>query len=194
MTSGQRPETDYRSIIVGAFPDLHGSTFSLVTQGWHSVAVDVDDQLIFKFPRHDVARAALLKEAALLRIIRRAVRLPVPDLTLHDGPPVFSRHRKLKGGYLLAEVYEGLEEAARARLGAALGGFYRDLHALDPDVMTACGATPVQSWQPPEAIRRRAVPLLPEKLRGWAKTAIDACDRSLLLTWSRRRRHASPQA
>lgn len=37
--------------ILAGFPELAGATFSLATAGWHSIAVDVDDRLIFKFPR-----------------------------------------------------------------------------------------------------------------------------------------------
>jgi Ser/Thr protein kinase RdoA (MazF antagonist) len=177
MNDAQQSEADYRSIIVGAYPELRGSAFSVVTQGWHSVAVDVDDRLIFKFPKNDVARAALLKEAALLRIVRPAVRLPVPDLFIHPGPPVFSRHEKLRGAYLLPDVYESLDEAARARLGAALGAFYRDLHRLDPDFMVSRGATQVEPWQSPGEIRRKAVPSLPQELRAWAAAALDAFER-----------------
>lgn len=174
MTKAQPLETDYRSIIIRSFPELCGSTFSIVKQGWHSVAVDVDDRLIFKFPKNDIARAALLKEAAVLQIVRPAVRLPVPLLTIHEGPPHFSRHEKLKGGYLLPEVYEKLDEQARARLGTALGSFYRDLHALDRTLLVSRGATQIEPWQSLEAIRRKAVPLLPLELRSWATAAIKA--------------------
>ena len=177
MTNAQQPETGYRSIIVDSFPELRGSTFSIITQGWHSVAIDVDDRLIFKFPKDEVARAALLKEAALLKIIRRAVRLPVPELSIHEGPPIFSRHEKLKGGYLLPDLYASLTETSRARLGAALGAFYRDLHALDLKRMISGGATRVMPWQSLEAIRRKAVPLLPQELRAWAAAAADAFER-----------------
>lgn len=71
------PEPNLKSLretIVGTFPDLSGSKFTLQTQGWHSVAVDVDDRLIFKFPRDEIAKKALEKEVALLAVIRRPSR------------------------------------------------------------------------------------------------------------------------
>ena len=94
-----------RKVITRAFPCLTGSTFRLLTEGWHSTAVDVDDRLVFKFPRHAAAARALVREAGLLAVIRPAVTMPVPDLTLHPGPPLFSRHRKLKGEHLLRAQY-----------------------------------------------------------------------------------------
>ena len=56
--------------------------------------------MIFKFPRHEAAQARLVREAALLAIIHPAVTLATPNMSLHEGPPLFSRHDKLRGGYL----------------------------------------------------------------------------------------------
>jgi hypothetical protein len=58
----------FREVITSAFPDLISSTFKLITVSWHSTAIDVDDHLIFKFPRYKVAQGALVKEAALLAV------------------------------------------------------------------------------------------------------------------------------
>lgn len=107
----------FRTAITRAFPKLAASTFRLVTTGWHSTAVDADDRLIFKFPRHEAAETALLKEAALLAVIRPSVSMTVPESVIHNGPPLFSRHTKLKGEHLLTAEYVELPEDARQRLG-----------------------------------------------------------------------------
>jgi aminoglycoside phosphotransferase (APT) family kinase protein len=67
-----------RAVIVGVFPGLAGAAFTPQTRGWDSVAIDVDDRLLFKLPRHEAGRAGLVREAALLAIIRPAVTLPTP--------------------------------------------------------------------------------------------------------------------
>jgi hypothetical protein len=99
-----------RSAVAGSFPELACSRFTLLTAGWDCVAVDADDQLIFKFPRHQAAEKALIMEASLLAIIRPVVTMQVPDLTLHHGPSLFSRHAKLKGEHLVAAQYELLPD------------------------------------------------------------------------------------
>src|SRR5258707_15752510 len=86
-----------RAVIVKVFPDLAAGAFTPQTRGWDSVAIDVDDRLIFKFPRHEAARGRLVREAALLAIIHPAGTLPTPNMTLHEGPPQFSRHDRLQG-------------------------------------------------------------------------------------------------
>lgn len=162
-----------RAAILGVFPQLADATFTAATMGWDSTAVDVDHRLIFKFPRHETARASLIREASLLALIRPAVSMPVPEMTIHNGPPLFSSHAKLTGEHLVTSGYEALDNAARSQLGDDLGRFYAELHALDPDLMAAAGAQPVRRWQTTAQMRARALPLLPPALAGRAEEALD---------------------
>lgn len=166
-----------RETIVAAFPDLAGSAFTLATAGWHSTAVDVDDRLIFKFPRHAIAEKALVKEASLLALIRPHVSMAVPDLQLYKGPPLFSVHGKLKGEHLVTEQYDALGEGERRRLGRDLGQFYAELHRLDDDQMVAAGAVPIEPWQTVEAIRGKALPALPADLQALAAETVTSFER-----------------
>src|SRR5690606_3375785 len=144
---------------------------------WDCVAVDVDDRLIFKFPRHEAAERALVTEASLLAVIRPAVTMPVPDLTLHPGPPPFSRHAKLKGEHLLTRHYERLPEDSRRRLAAEMALFFAELHALDAGAMEEAGAGPIRAWLPPDDILRRVWPVLPSDLRAYAERTVAAWQR-----------------
>jgi hypothetical protein len=161
-----------RAAIVAAFPEHANSRLTLLAFGWDCLAVDADDRLIFKFPRHAAAERSLLREARLLAIVRPAVTMPVPDLTLVPGPPLFSRHVKLKGEHLLAGQYDALPGPARQRMAAELALFYAELHRLPAEPMEAAGAGPVKPWLPPAEILRRAWPLLPEELRAYADRTV----------------------
>ncbi|BCH20656.1 hypothetical protein MesoLjLc_04310 [Mesorhizobium sp. L-8-10] len=163
---------ELRTTILRDFPELAKAEFKPLTAGWHSVAVDVGDRLIFKFPRHETAQRALIKEASLLALVRPAVTMSVPDLTLHEGPPMYSRHRKLRGDHLVAAQYDRLPEPARDALGRRLGEFYAQLHRLDHDAVRAAGAGPVEAWLSAEEILARAVPALPVELRGFAEETV----------------------
>jgi len=163
-----------RAAIAGSFPELSDSEFTLLTVGWDSLAVDLDDRLIFKFPRHEAGEKSLLSEARLLGVIRPAVAMPVPELTLHPGPPLFSMHTNLKGEHLLTPHYEALPVEARQRLAADMGHFYAQLHSLAARVMEAAGARPIEPWLPPEEILRKVWPVLPSSLRPYADQTIAA--------------------
>lgn len=156
--------TWFQDALVAQFPELANSRFSLLTEGWDSVAVDVDDRWIFKFPRHAQAERALKREASLLAIVRPAVTMPVPDLSVISGPPFFSRHLKLKGEHLLTAEYANLPDRSRWGLAAELALFYAELHALDDETMSRAGADPIRTWLPPEEILRKTKPFLPSEL------------------------------
>ena len=164
--------SEFRSLIINMFPELTASVFRLATKGWDSIAVDVDGALIFKFPRHQRAERALLKEAALLGIIRPSLSMALPDMRIHDGPPIFSSHTKLQGEHLIAEDYHALPEENRRRLGDDLARFYAELHDLDSDSMRALGIGAIHSWQSLEVVRTKALPLLPPDIRARAQVII----------------------
>jgi Ser/Thr protein kinase RdoA (MazF antagonist) len=98
--------------------------------------------------------------------------MPVPDLTLHPDPPLFSRHVKLAGEHLLTCHYELLQDGPRQRLAADMALFYAELHSLAARDMEAAGARPIEPWLPPEDILRRAWPALAAGLRRYAKRTV----------------------
>jgi hypothetical protein len=167
----------FRATILAEYPELADQSFALAAHGWDSIAVDVGDRLIFKFPRHPAAEARLRKEARLLAAIGPLIAMPVPDMTLFEGPPPFSRHVKLAGDYLTPSAYAALSERGRQRIASQLAGFYAELHARDRSEMIALGAGPIAAWLPTEEIAGRALPLLPEPLRRRGREALAAYDR-----------------
>lgn len=164
----------WKAAITAAFPELAHSAFTLLTAGWDCVAVDVDDRLIFKFPRQPYAEEALRREASMLTVICPAVSLPVPDLQIHSGPPVFSFHQKIPGHHLLASQYEVLNDEDRQDLADQLAGFYAELHGLDRHVMAQAGAIPVSPWLPGEQILQKIQPLLDPDLYPSAERVVRA--------------------
>jgi len=163
-----------RAVITSSFAELSNSEFTLLDGGWDSVAVDVDDCLIFKFPRHEAGKRALVTEASLLNVVRPAVAMPVPDLTIYVEPKAFSRHTKLKGDHLLTRHYESLPVESRQRLAADMALFYTQIHSLAATDMEAAGAEPIKPWRQPDDILRRTWPVLPSRLRSYASQTIGA--------------------
>jgi len=163
-----------KAIVLAHFPELADARFSLLTEGWDCIALDGGDRLIFKFPRHEQARKALVRERGLLEVIRPAVAMLVPELQLIAGPPLFSRHEKIPGEHLLAEHYEKLDEPGRDALAAAMARFFADLHRLDHDAMRRAGALPIGPWFKAEMIAAKAMPLLTGPYRDFAAETLAA--------------------
>lgn len=162
-----------RAIIVEQFPKHAGARFTLLSEGWDSVAVDMDDRVIFKFPRHPRGEAALRREVAILGAVGGAVSMSVPSLTLFETPQTFSRHDKIRGEHLVTAQYENLDKTARQALGEALGQFYAELHTIDPAVAAAAGAQPVETWLEADDILRLTAPVLPPDLVPFARKTMD---------------------
>lgn len=163
----------YRDAIVCAFPDLAGATFRPLTMGWQSLAIDVDDRLIFKFPRNEEAEQALRCEARILAAVRPRLSLAVPELQLFEKPTLFSRHDKIVGEHLLHDQYERLTVEARERLAETLARFHAELHALAPEAMRRAGATAIKPWLSLAEIRVKALPLVPTEYRALCQQALD---------------------
>lgn len=162
----------YRAAILAVHPGLEESRFRLLAAGWHSQAVSVDERLVFKFPQGEEAESALRREASILAVLRPRLSMRVPDLVLHEGPPVFSEHALIAGEHLETAHYEALFEAAREALAEALARFYAELHAIDRPTMEAAGARTVEAWLDADAIAERALPLLPGTLHPFAERTL----------------------
>lgn len=165
-----------KSVIVAHYPELANAVFTLLTKGWDSVAVDVDDRLIFKFPREEDGVEALRREAAMLAIVRPRVTLPVPDLTFFDGPPSFSKHTKLKGDHLETAQYERLRRTAQQQLAEAIARFYAELHAIEPHLLESAGALPIEPWPESDVILAGIEPRLPKALLAKAEKILETWD------------------
>lgn len=165
---------DLRDLIVSLHPGLAGSRFRLLAAGWDCLGVDVDNRLLFKFPRNAAAAAALEREARMLDLVRPAVTLPVPDPMLVREPSLHSWHVKLPGEHLLPDHYDELPEGARARLAESLSRFFAELHAIPLTAALAAGAEPEPDWPPLDEVTRLALPLLPERLRTAGLAVVDA--------------------
>jgi aminoglycoside phosphotransferase (APT) family kinase protein len=163
---------ELRAAILRVFPQFRNSKFTILTHSWDSVAVDVDDAMICKFPRNEKAALALHKEARLLAVIGPAVTMRVPVMTLHEDETLFSSHDKLRGEHL--ENFADLAEAAQVNLGAELGRFYAELHSLDRATMSTNGAKDLPHWGSSTDILTKINRVLPEHLLSYAeKTTAD---------------------
>ncbi|GAB3957303.1 aminoglycoside phosphotransferase family protein [Spirosoma harenae] len=163
-----------KTVIITRFPELINASFSLLTAGWDSVAVDVDDRLIFKFPRDEEGIEALRKEANMLAIVRSKVTLPVPNLEFFDAPRPFSRHTKLKGEHLITAQYELLNDSAKHRLANDIARFYAELHAIDLASMQAVGASVSEPGLTNEQIWAGIHPILPISRQAKAQKTLEA--------------------
>jgi aminoglycoside phosphotransferase (APT) family kinase protein len=118
-----------RRLIREQLPSVAASSVRLLAHGWDNTVHLVDEAWAFRFPRRQVAVENLERER---QILPHLVDLPLPiPMPVHAGWPSDSYPWPFVGMAFLrgSEVAEArLDDAARIRLGTALGGFLRDLH------------------------------------------------------------------
>ena len=176
---GAPPPTDivpdsHRAAIIAARPAFRALPITVAGRGWHSLALDIGGRFIAKFPDGAEAEAALRREASLLALAGPRLTLPVPNLTLHEGPPLFSLHGKLQGGTLDSAGYARLDETTRRLLADDIARFFTELHAIPPAEARGAGARALETWETGDAALAPVWPLLPERIQDRAFATIGA--------------------
>ncbi|MGI8687497.1 MAG: phosphotransferase family protein [Thermomicrobiales bacterium] len=141
----------YRAAIATAFPDLPIRRFRFLAEGWDSAVWEVNDDLVFRFPKRAEVAARLRIEIALLPVLGPALPMLVPRFAyIADGLDAFSYpfvgYPKLPGVSLVAMPAAAI---APERLAAHIGRFLTALHRFPITRAVACGvpdASP-QSWR-----------------------------------------------
>lgn len=166
---------DYRQIIVACFPELAIESCAIHSQGWDSVAVLVNDDLIFRFPKRRDVEPQYLFERQLLPALASALPLRVPDVAFFwpsgaTYPGVFIGHH-LIGGQQLAIEHLTAERAPG--LARQLGQFLSALHRFPVELATQLGvpAGDRKAWQQRylnqyQQIQSRVLPLLGQAARA----------------------------
>lgn len=132
---------DVATVIAERCPDLALASVAPLGEGDFCSAFLVDDRWVFRFAKHDEARASLGREACLLpRLVDRfELRVPIPEVVSLDTPPAFVAHRLVPGAALSAAGYLALGEADRDACAGQLAAFLAQLHAVDVGLAPACG-------------------------------------------------------
>jgi aminoglycoside phosphotransferase (APT) family kinase protein len=131
-----------RALIEAQFPALAPVRLEPLGVGWDNTAYLVNDELVFRFPRREIAAPLLAVETRLLPAIAAQLPLPVPLPIFHGRPSsdfrwAWSGYRHLPGR---TACRAHLDDKQREAAALPLGRFLAALHALPVDEMVALGA------------------------------------------------------
>lgn len=122
------------------FPELSTKNIRLLGAGWDNTAFIIDEELIFRFPRREIALALLEAEWRVLP--KLAPRLPVPIPTpLWKGSPTFGFPWPFIGYRLIpgfTACHVNLQEDERAALAEPIAKFLALLHATPLSDFSEC--------------------------------------------------------
>jgi aminoglycoside phosphotransferase (APT) family kinase protein len=142
-------------LVGGQFPELRGVPVRHVANGWDNSVLLVGD-VLFRFPRREIAVTLQSRELAVLPYVADRVPLPVPVPT-HLGEPAEDYPWPFWGAAMLPGVeLARVPDVDRTAAAEALGAFLRALHDL-----------PAPVDLPVDPMHRAAPRLRAERTREW---------------------------
>ena len=160
-----------RTLLEVARPDLQIRSIDVMDEGWESLVLDVNGELIAKLPRAAWAEEKYRREQRVLEAIAGGIAdIAVPRPQLIDGEPMIQIYDKLPGEMLMADVESQVDLNA---IGMQLGRFLKRLHSLDRDVVRRTGLDPAEATRWVERWRRLIAKLDADLLPLLSATARD---------------------
>lgn len=122
------------------FPELSAENIRLLGAGWDNTAFIINEELIFRFPRREIALPLLEAEWCALPKLAHRLPLPIP-VPKWKGTPTskfpwpFIGYRMIPG---FTACYANLSEDQRAALAEPIAQFLAILHATPKSLISQC--------------------------------------------------------
>jgi aminoglycoside 2''-phosphotransferase len=156
-----------RQILEKTFPQINIQRLSAIQSGWDTLALDINDDFIFRFPRRPELEAQLEKEIDLLSLLGKALPARVPQVEFACRKSAGDEHTLLGYPKIQGIGLDAVPMVSRA-VERQLGEFLTALHRYPIEGVLAILGGPIgpQDWhkQYEETyawIQKFAFPLLP---------------------------------
>jgi aminoglycoside 2''-phosphotransferase len=163
----------YEERIRKIVPEIPIESMSLNCEGLMNDVVIVNDDLIFRFPKHEYATKHLQDEINLLRLLPRYLTLQIPE-PLYDDQD-FLAYRLIRGETLRRDMLRKLAADDQQAIANQLAQFLKELHGVPVheiagfELPMADALMKFEGWvNVYQRIREKVFPLLLEHLRAWA--------------------------
>ena len=127
----------YKEVIESSFPDLVVESIDLTGEGMDNLALTVNDQFVFRFPKLEEVAAKMEFEPILLPELQKRldVRIPSPEFVGTDPSTgfAFSGYRRINGVPLESELLLDLNQEVQTSLTEQIARFVRDLRSFPID-------------------------------------------------------------
>ncbi len=97
--------------------------------GWCSLAIEINNKWIFKFPRKPENKKWLEKEILFAKQFAKKSNLPVPDVKFEGNN--FYGYPKIQGQPLTEKIFKTLDKKTKEKIAKQLANFLNTLHKFD---------------------------------------------------------------
>lgn len=121
-----------QGVIITDFPELKIEKITLIDNGWDNVVVEINDDLIFRFPKDDGVNFDV--EVKILDFLKDKISLQIPKIKFLGKSFTYMGYPKIQGGNLTPEIFDSLNSEQKEKLTLDLANFLREMHSsISPD-------------------------------------------------------------
>jgi aminoglycoside 2''-phosphotransferase len=171
--SGMSKLKSYESRIREIAPEIKIESISLNCEGLINDIAIVNEEIVFRFPKHEYGFKHLKDEAQILRLLRNYISLEIP-LLLYESNDALA-YRFIPGETLRRDMLMRLPEDDQQAIADQLARFFKELHAVpvneisDFEIPMADALMKYEGWMRVyQRIREEVFPLLLPHVREWA--------------------------
>ena len=113
------------------FPKFNITTIDKIGEGENSLALLINQDFIFRFPKREEVKDQLAKEIAILPQISPLLNLEVPHFHYVARNLNFAGHKMIAGEPLSNKIYNSFEKTTQRSIQQSLALFLSQLHAID---------------------------------------------------------------
>lgn len=113
------------------YPSLKIESVDILDHGWDNVVAEVNDELIFRFPREDGSNLDL--ETKVLNILKDKVHTTIPEISYLGKSAQYIGYKKIQGKFLTSQDWDAFSPEEKDGMARELARFVWDIHqAITP--------------------------------------------------------------
>jgi len=154
-------------------PEFVITSIHFNSEGLLNDVVIINNEVVFRFPKHEYAFKHLKDEARILRLLRNYITLETPS-PLYEGVD-FLAYRLIHGETLRRDILLRLPVDNQQAVADQLAQFFKELHGIpvnevsDDEIPMADALMQHEGWlKVYQRIKEKVFPLLMPYLREWA--------------------------
>ena len=164
----------YESRIREVDPQIKIESIKLNQEGLMNDIVIVNDDMVFRFPKHEYSSKHLKNETRILRLLQKYISLEIPS-PLYEIDDALA-YRFIPGEALRRDLLMRLSEDDQKAIGDQLAQFFKELHGIpineisDFEFPVADALMKYDGWvNAYQRIREKVFPLLLPHSRDWVE-------------------------
>ncbi|MGJ0362317.1 aminoglycoside phosphotransferase family protein [Aliarcobacter cryaerophilus] len=124
------------NIIQKKYTSFYINTIKELGSGNDSIAYLINDEYVFKFPKHKKASLNLQNELKILNFIDNSLSLSTPkveywDIDSSNYKEYYIGYKKISGSTITVEMFNSLSENKKEQIANNLAKFLNELHSLN---------------------------------------------------------------